>query len=62
VTAVDEYQRVIADEYADLGTKLEAAERCCELLTSLGREEELVTLRSIVATLRDGDGGSERGE
>jgi Flp pilus assembly protein TadD len=62
VRAVDEYQRVIADEYADLKTKLEAAERCNELLTSLGREEELATLRSIIATLTQGGGGNELAE
>ena len=51
VRAVEEYQRIIADDGADLRTKLEAAERCSELLLSLGREEELLTLRNIIASL-----------
>jgi tetratricopeptide (TPR) repeat protein len=62
VKAVDEYQRIIADEYADLRTKVDAAERCSDLLASLGREEELMTLRSIITSLTQGDGGNERGE
>eukprot|EP00600_Ochromonadales_sp_CCMP1393_P001529 CAMPEP_0174990296 /NCGR_PEP_ID=MMETSP0004_2-20121128/21235_1 /TAXON_ID=420556 /ORGANISM="Ochromonas sp., Strain CCMP1393" /LENGTH=1178 /DNA_ID=CAMNT_0016243873 /DNA_START=248 /DNA_END=3785 /DNA_ORIENTATION=- len=53
VKAVEEYQLIIADEHADLKTKLEAAERCSDLLSSLGREEELVTLKSIIATLSE---------
>lgn len=60
VKAVEEYQRIIADEGADLKTKLEVAERCSELLSSLGRDEELVTLRSIIASLsQDGNGRGE---
>lgn len=59
VKAVEEYQRVIADEGADLKTKLEAAERCSELLSSLGRDEEIVTLKSIIAALRE---NGNRGE
>ena len=59
VKAVDEYQRIIADEGADLKTKLGAAERCSELLSSLGRDEEMVTLRSIIAALQE---NGSRGE
>lgn len=60
VKAVEEYQRIIADEGADLKTKLEVAERCSELLSSLGRDEELVTLKSIIASLsQDGNGRGE---
>ena len=54
VKAVEEYQRVIADDGADIKTKLGAAERCCDLLSSLGREEELATLKSIMASLTQG--------
>lgn len=53
VKAVEEYQRIIADEGADLKTKLEVAERCGELLATLGRDEEMVTLRSIIAALQE---------
>ena len=51
VKAVDEYQLVIADETADVKTKLEACERCSVLLSSLGREEELLTLKNIINAL-----------
>ncbi|KAJ1439647.1 hypothetical protein B484DRAFT_391710 [Ochromonadaceae sp. CCMP2298] len=54
VRAVEEYQSIIADDGADLGTKQEAAERCADLLVSLGREEELATLRSIIDSLKEG--------
>ena len=60
VKAVEEYQRIIADEGADLKTKLEVAVRCSELLSSLGRDEELVTLKSIIAALSQDNNG--RGE
>jgi Flp pilus assembly protein TadD len=55
VKAVEEYQRIIADEGAELKVKLGAAERCSALLTSLGREEELATLQSITAALSSMD-------
>jgi len=50
-TAVEEYRKLIADERVDAASKLEIAGRCSELLQSLGREEELATLKSIVASL-----------
>ena len=50
-TAVEEYRKLIADERVDAASKIEIAGRCGELLQSLGREEELATLKSIVASL-----------
>jgi len=50
-TAVEEYRKLIADERVDAASKFEMAGRCGELLQSLGREEELATLKSIVASL-----------
>lgn len=51
VKAVEEYQKIIADESVDIKVKLEVSERCSELLLSLGREEELYTLKQIIATI-----------
>jgi tetratricopeptide (TPR) repeat protein len=51
-SAVDEYQVTIADEEADTRIRLEAATRCAELLTSLGRDEEARSLGKIIAALR----------
>lgn len=50
--AVDEYQIVIGDEYADVSTKLQAGEKCVKLLSSLGRSEEKKTLAKILDSLR----------
>jgi len=51
VLAVEEYQSIIADE--DSSMKLAAAKACLPLLHSLGRYEELKTLRKIIDTLKD---------
>lgn len=61
VKAVDEYQLVIADETADVKTKLEACERCSVLLSSLGREEELLTLKNIINALTAAEQDSSSG-
>ena len=49
--AIEEYQSVIGDEDADMESRLIAGEKCAELLSSLGRTEELNTLESILETL-----------
>jgi tetratricopeptide (TPR) repeat protein len=57
VQAIEAYQAVIAvdDDLTSAGRvhKLEAAEKCAALLSSIGRDEELRTLRVIIASLRD---------
>lgn len=50
--AIEEYQSVIEDESADMATRIAAGENCITLLSSLGRNEELETLESIVSTLK----------
>jgi Flp pilus assembly protein TadD len=49
--AIEEYQIVIGDEEADIESRLAAGEKCSDLLSSLGRTEELNTLDSIMETL-----------
>lgn len=49
--AIEEYQFVIGDEDADLESRLVAGAKCEDLLSSLGRTEELRTLESILETL-----------
>jgi tetratricopeptide (TPR) repeat protein len=53
ILAVDEYQSIISEELTDNATKLAAAKSCLPLLHSLGRYEELKTLRKIIDTLKD---------
>lgn len=49
--AIEEYQIVIGDEEADVESRLTAGEKCAELLSSLGRTEELNTLELILEAL-----------
>ena len=51
VQAIEEYQQVLADDAADMDTRLDAAEKCRALLVSLGRTEEIKTLNGIVNSL-----------
>ena len=51
VSAIDEYQIIIADDSFDKVARIEAAEKCAELLNSLGRDEELQSLRKILNSL-----------
>jgi Flp pilus assembly protein TadD len=57
VGAIEEYQGIISDDTVDKRSKLEAAEKCAELLTSLGRHEELKTLSNIIHTISQESGG-----
>jgi predicted Zn-dependent protease len=50
--AIDEYKNVLTDENVDVQTKLSIAEKCTNLLVSLGREEELTALNNIITNLR----------
>jgi len=50
--AIDEYQALLTAEEVDLATKLSVAEKCVNLLVSLGREEELAALNNIITNLR----------
>eukprot|EP01034_Spumella_vulgaris_P026478 gene26478-33060_t len=56
VQAIEVYQAVIASDDGDAKDKmhkLDAAEKCAALLSSIGRDEELRTLRNIIVTLRE---------
>lgn len=52
--AIEEYQLVINDETTDVETKLATAEKCLELLNTLGRTEEAQVLCNIMDTLMEG--------
>lgn len=54
--AIEEYQGIISDDSADKRSKLEAAEKCADLLSSLGRDEELKTLSDIIHTINQESG------
>lgn len=49
--AVDEYQKVIGDDDSDLNLKRISADKCSTLLSSLGRFEELSSLKMIIKDL-----------
>lgn len=53
VLAVEEYQSLIADENTDGATRKAATEKCLALLHSLGRYEEIRTLKKIMDTLSE---------
>ena len=59
VSAIEQYQAIISDDGVDKKLKLEAAEKCAELLGSLGRDEELKTLANIVHTIQQEEDGGE---
>jgi tetratricopeptide (TPR) repeat protein len=49
--AVDEYQKVIGDDDSDVNLKRISADKCSSLLSSLGRYEELSSLKMIIKDL-----------
>lgn len=54
-SAIEEYQATIEDEQADLKTRIESAQKCAELLASLGRDEEVKTINKIISALSGPD-------
>jgi len=50
--AIQEYQSILNDDSCDIASKIEAAEKCVHHLKSLGRDEEVVKLKSILNTLK----------
>jgi tetratricopeptide (TPR) repeat protein len=59
VLAVEEYQRVVADSDADIETRKAAAGKCAKLLSTLGRDEDLRTLKHIMETLNNASRGHQ---
>ena len=57
--AVEEYSVVISDDLSDISTKLQAADKCQQLLASLGRQSEAASLAKITSSLKElGDLGA----
>jgi tetratricopeptide (TPR) repeat protein len=49
--AVEEYQTVIEDDNGEPNVRVEAAHQCAALLTSLGRDDEVKTIKKIISAL-----------
>lgn len=49
--AIEEYQAVLQDEDSDTALKLHAAQKCSELLHTLGRQEEIAAINQIITQL-----------
>lgn len=58
--AIEEYQLVLQDEQSDNQVKLLAAQKCGELLQTLGRQEELPAIHQIIAQLTAANGGADQ--
>jgi tetratricopeptide (TPR) repeat protein len=50
--AIDEYKQLLMDETIDFPQKLAIAEKCSNLLISLGRDEEVQSLQQIMENMR----------
>jgi Flp pilus assembly protein TadD len=53
--AVEEYKAVLLDATADKQTQLAAADKCLSLLASMGRDDELQTVKNIIYALENDD-------
>jgi tetratricopeptide (TPR) repeat protein len=52
VKAIDEYKLLLVDDHLDWDSKLMIAEKCSNLLGSLGREEEIQSLKNIMENIK----------
>jgi hypothetical protein len=56
VKAIEEYQRVIGDQYnIEFSVRIDACQKCIELLSSIGRDEEVKKLKKIMKKLLNGE-------
>jgi Flp pilus assembly protein TadD len=60
--AIEEYQAVLQDEWSDAGLKLHAAQKCNELLMTLGRQEEIPAINQIISQLSAAVSNSQQAE
>lgn len=51
VNAIEEYQGVVSDQDADVMVRIQAAEKCLNLIESLGRREDAANLKRVLADL-----------
>lgn len=54
--AIEEYKLLLIDDHLDWESKLMIAEKCSNLLISLGREEEIQSLKNIMENIKTADG------
>jgi tetratricopeptide (TPR) repeat protein len=50
--ALEEYKQLLLDDTIDWNSKLDIANKCSQLLISLGREEEIQSLRNIMENIK----------